>query len=141
MLGLRKRKGSQTLLWLTSLHSGKSLLPTPSQTSLPPHESQGRLTASQEFGKVTLPSFPFPPPQYTRRELFRNGGRDEGGKRRHPGETRNLVSCEIIAGPKPQLPPVSDQAFYSPPSTHLGLGFCSQTNPKISACKPFPSLG
>lgn len=37
MQGLRKGKGSQTFLWLISLHSGKSLLPTPSQSS--PHMS------------------------------------------------------------------------------------------------------
>lgn len=38
-MGFRKRKGSKTLLWLISLHSGKSLLPAPSQPSLPPHMS------------------------------------------------------------------------------------------------------
>lgn len=43
IVGLRKRKGSQALLWLISPHSGKSLLPSPSQSSLPPHESQRRL--------------------------------------------------------------------------------------------------
>lgn len=76
-----------------------------------------------------------PSPAVHKERTVRSGGGD-GGERHHPGETRNLVSCEIIPGPKPHSLQFQTTLSTALPKPTLGLVSAPKQTPSFQLVSP-----
>lgn len=117
---------------MASLHSGKSLLPSPSPSSLPPHESLWRPQLLSHLEKQLFPPFlSVPSPAAHKERTVKDGGGDGGG-RHHPGETRDLVSYEILSLTRPFRTTPSPAL----PAATLGLVSAPKQTPSFQPARP-----